>query len=402
MKIDKVEVFVSRPGRNYVTTRITTDTGVVGVGDATLNGRELAVAAYLRDHIGPLLVGRDAHKIEDTWQYLYRGGYWRRGPVTMAAIASIDMALWDIKGKVAGLPVYQLLGGESRTSCLTYGHASGRDVEELFDSVRRLQAMGYKAIRLQVGVPGLGTIYGTGEGALPGELKKWPQPLVEEWDTSKYLRFLPGVFEAARNEFGDDLHLLHDSHHRLTPIEAARLARDLDPYRLFWLEDVTPAENQEAMRLVRQSSTTPLAIGEVFNSAFDTNTLISEQLIDYVRMSVTHGGGITPVKRIFEYAGMYQVKTACHGPEDISPVGMAAALHIGLSAHNFGIQEFARYSQAAVDVFAPEYTFAEGSLRPAETPGLGVSYDADLGEKYEYEPSYLPVNRLADGTVHDW
>jgi len=402
MRIEKVEVFVSRPGRNYVTTKITTDTGVVGVGDATLNGRELAVASFLRDHIGPLLEGRDPQNIEDTWQYLYRGGYWRRGPVSMAAIASIDMALWDIKGKIAGLPVYQLLGGASRTSCLAYGHATGRDTEELFDSVRTLQEMGYKAIRLQVGIPGLGTIYGTGEGALRGELRTWPQPLVEEWDTQKYLRFLPGVFEAARNEFGGELKLLHDSHHRLTPIEAARLARDLEPYRLFWLEDVTPAENQEALRLVRQSSTTPLAIGEVFNSVWDTNTLIREQLIDYVRMSVTHGGGITPVKRIFDYAGMYQVKTACHGPEDVSPIGMSAALHLGLAVHNFGIQEFARYSADAVDVFRPTYSFADGSLRPSEAPGLGVDYDEELGEKYEYVTSYLPVNRLADGTVHDW
>jgi len=402
MRIQKVEVFVARPGRNYVTTKITTDTGVVGVGDATLNGRELAVASYLRDHVAPLLEGRDPQKIEDTWQYLYRGAYWRRGPVTMAAIASIDMALWDIKGKVANLPVYQLLGGESRTGCLTYGHASGRDQEELFDDVRRLQGLGYKAIRLQVGVPGLGTIYGTGEGALPGEIRKWPQPLVEGWDTQKYLRFLPGVFESARNVFGADLRLLHDSHHRLTPIEAARLARDLDPYRLFWLEDVTPAENQEALRLVRQNSTTPLAIGEVFNSVWDIKTLIQEQLIDYVRMSVTHGGGITALKRIFEYAGMFQIRTGVHGPEDISPIGMSAAVHLGLAVHNYGIQEFARYSQASIDVFRPGYSFTDGSLRPSDAPGLGVSYDESIAATYEYEPSYLPVNRLEDGTVHDW
>jgi mannonate dehydratase len=402
VRIEKVEVFVARPGRNYVTTKITTDTGVVGLGDATLNGRELAVASYLRDHIAPLVVGRDPQNIEDVWQYLYRGAYWRRGPVTMAAIASIDMALWDIKGKIANLPVYQLLGGASRTSCLSYGHASGRDQEELFDDVRRLQEKGYRAIRLQVGIPGLGDIYGTGEGSYAGKKKTWPQPLEEKWDTQKYLRFLPGIFESARHEFGDDLHLLHDAHHRLRPIEAARLAKDLEPYSLFWLEDVTPSENQEAMRLVRQNSTTPLAVGEVFNSAWDIKDLIQEQLIDYVRMSVTHGGGITPVKRIFEYAGMFQIRSAAHGPEDISPVGMAAALHIGLSLHNFGIQEFAYYSQASTDVFRPEYTFSGGSLRPSETPGLGVSYDEELAASYEYETSYLPVNRLEDGTVHDW
>lgn len=402
MRIEKVEVFVSRPGRNYVTTKITTDSGVVGVGDATLNGRELAVASYLQDHVAPLLEGRDPQQIEDTWQYLYRGAYWRRGPVTMAAIASIDMALWDIKGKVANLPVYQLLGGESRTGCLTYGHATGRDQEELFDDVRRLQGLGFKAIRLQVGIPGLGAVYGTGEGALTGEVRKWPQPLVENWDTQKYLRYLPGVFENARNEFGADLHLLHDSHHRLTPIEGARLAHDLDPYRLFWLEDVTHAENQKSLRLVRQYSTTPLAIGEVFNSIWDIQTLIQEQLIDYVRMSVTHGGGITALKRIFEYAGMFQIRSGVHGPEDVSPIGLTAALHLGLAIHNFGIQEFAPYSQPALDVFRPEFEYKDGSLRPSDAAGLGVSFDEALASTYVYETSYLPVNRLADGTVHDW
>lgn len=402
MKIAKVEVFISRPGRNYVTTKITTTSGITGVGDATLNGRELSVASYLKDHLAPLLVGRNAGQIEDTWQYLYRGGYWRRGPVTMAAIASIDMALWDIKGKAAGMPVYELLGGASRSECLTYGHAQGTDKEELFDNVRELQALGYRAIRLQVGIPGLGPIYGTGIGALPGEKKRWEAPLVEQWDTQKYLRFIPGIFEEARNEFGADLALLHDSHHRLTPIEAARLAKDLEPSRLFWLEDVTPSENQAAMRLVREASTTPLAIGEVFNSVWDTQHLIQEQLIDYVRMSVTHGGGISPLKKILDFASMYQIKSGAHGPEDVSPIGMAAALQLGTSIHNFGIQEFARYSQASTEVFEPAYTFENGALKVSETPGLGVTFREDLAQKYDYEGSYLPVNQLMDGTVHDW
>lgn len=402
MRITEVEVLVSRPGRNYVTTRITTDTGVQGLGDATLNGRELAVASYLRDHLAPLLPGRDPHRIEATWQYLYRGAYWRRGPVGMAALASIDMALWDIKGKVAGLPVHQLLGGPSRDGCLTYGHANGRDVEELFDSVRRLQEMGYRAIRLQVGVPGLGDIYGVGSGALPHGAAAQARPLVERWDTRAYLRHLPGVFEAARAEFGEELLLLHDCHHRLRPVEAARLARDLEPYDLFWLEDTTPVEDQEALRLVRRASTTPLAIGEVFNSYWDTDLLLREQLIDYVRMSVTHGGGITPVKRVVEHAGMHQIRTGFHGPEDISPVGMMAALHLGTSVHSFGIHEYARYSPEAMSVFAPEADFTDGSLRVRDVPGLGVSYDDAEASRYAYESSYLPVNELADGTVHDW
>lgn len=402
MRITDVEVLVSRPGRNYVTTRITTDTGLQGLGDATLNGRELAAASYLRDHLAPLLHGRDPHRIEDTWQYLYRGSYWRRGPVTMAAISSIDSALWDIKAKAAGMPLYQLLGGESRVGCLTYGHATGRDEEELFDAVRRLQEFGYRAIRLQIGVPGLGDIYGVGSGALPHGARAQALPLVERWDTPMYLRRIPGVFERARAEFGEELHLLHDSHHRLSPIEAARLARDLEPYRLFWLEDVTPAENQAALRLVRQASTTPLAIGEVFNSVWDTDLLIREQLIDYVRMSVMHGGGITALKRIFEYAGMHQVRSGVHGPEDVSPVGLVAALHLGLAIHNFGIQEYARYSEETMAVFRPEITFTDGRLRPSDTPGLGVSYDDTEAGRHAYERSYLPVNRLLDGSVHDW
>ena len=253
MKITDAAVIVTSPGRNFVTLKIVTDEGVTGLGDATLNGRELAVASYLVDHVVPLLLGGDPHRIEDTWQSLYRGGYWRRGPVTMAAIAAVDVALWDIKAKVAGLPLYQLLGGRSRDRVRTYGHAHGNDLPELFDSVHERLAQGYPAIRIQTGVPGLKKVYGVhkGHGTLP---------VVEDWDTAAYLRHLPRVFEAVRTEFGPELPLLHDVHHRLTPAQAARLGKDLEPYDLFWLEDCTPAENQEGLRLVRQHTTTPLAI----------------------------------------------------------------------------------------------------------------------------------------------
>ncbi len=271
------------PGRNFVTLQITTDDGVTGLGDATLNGRELAVVSYLRDHVAPLLIGRDPHRIEDTWQYLYRGAYWRRGPVTMAAIAAVDVALWDIKAKVAGLPLYQLLGGASRDRIRAYGHANGSSLPEIFDSVRALQERGYQSIRIQSGVPGLKSVYGvhtttSDDGSAPDVLAR---PAVEDWDTAAYLRYIPRVFEAVRNEFGPDLPLLHDAHHRLSPIEAARLGKDLEPYDLFWLEDCTPAENQEALKLVRQHTTTPLAIGEVFNTIWDFKDIIRDQLIDY-------------------------------------------------------------------------------------------------------------------------
>jgi mannonate dehydratase len=399
MRIEAAEVGVTNPGRNFVTLKIVTDDGVVGYGDGTLNGRELAVASYLRDHVAPLLVGRDPHRIEDTWQFLYRGAYWRRGPVTMAAIAAVDVALWDIKGKVAGLPLYQLLGGASRTGVRAYGHAGGRDIPELLDAVRARLADGYTAIRVQCGVPGLDRMYSIARAAADAAPAG---PEVEEWDTAAYLRFLPSVFAAVREEFGPDLPLLHDAHHRLTPIEAARLGRSLEPYDLFWLEDPTPAENQEALRLVRGHTVTPLAVGEVFNTVWDYQTLIREQLIDYVRSAVTHAGGVTALRRVFDYAAQYQIKAAIHGPVDISPVGMAAALHLDLAVHNFGIQEYAPHRPETFDVFRRSYRFEDGYLHPGEEPGIGVTVDEEAAAAYPYAPAYLPVNTLRDGTVHDW
>ncbi|MGH8827691.1 MAG: D-mannonate dehydratase ManD, partial [Jiangellaceae bacterium] len=382
--------------------------GVTGLGDATVNGRELAAASYLTDHVVPLLAGRDAHAIEDTWQYLYRGPYWRRGPVTMAAIAAVDMALWDIKGKVAGLPVYQLLGGASRRGALAYGHASGTDVPALFDSIRNHLDQGFAAVRIQTGVPGLGQVYGVAADRAPGQrydyepARRTALPVEETWDTRAYLRHVPTVFEAVRAEFGRELPLLHDAHHRLTPNQAATLGKSLEPYDLFWLEDCTPAENQEGLRRVRAQTTTPLAIGEVFNTVFDYQTLITEQLIDYVRSAATHTGGITAMKKLMEFAAIYQIKSGFHGPTDVSPVGMAAALHLDLAIHNFGIQEYMKHSATTLEVFRTSYTFADGLLHPGENPGLGVELDVDAARSFEYTPAYLPVNRLTDGTVHDW
>lgn len=412
MKIESAEVIVTSPDRNFVTLKLTTDDGLTGLGDATLNGRELGVVAYLREHIIPLLIGIDAHRIEDTWQFLYRSAYWRRGPVTMAASAAVDMALWDLKGKAAGLPVYQLLGGASRDGLLAYGHASGRDLPELFDSIRSHLEQGYRAIRVQTGVPGLKAIYGIAAQAAPGgasgerydyePAQRGPLPKQEDWDTRAYLRHLPTVFEAVRAEFGPEIPLLHDGHHRMTPLQAAQLGKALEPYDLFWLEDCTPAENQEALKLVRQHTTTPLAIGEVFNTAWDFKDLIRDQLIDYVRGAVTHMGGITPLKKTLDYAAMYQVKSGMHGPTDISPVGMAAALHLGLAIHNFGIQEYMKHGARTDEVFQQSFSWRDGLLHPGEQPGLGVELDVEAAERFPYERAYLPFNRLADGTMHDW
>lgn len=409
MRITSADVIVTSPTRNFVTLKITTDEGITGLGDATLNGRELAVAAYLRDHVAQLLIGRDPHRIEDTWQYLYRGAYWRRGPVTMAAIAAVDMALWDIKGKVAGLPVYQLLGGASRTGLMTYGHASGRDLPELFDSVRRHIEDGHQAVRIQSAIPGITALYGvaaqpqaSGERYDHEPAGRGSRPPEEDWDTRAYLRHLPTVFEAVRNEFGPALPLLHDGHHRMTPIQAAKLGKALEPYDLFWLEDSTPAEHQEAFRLIRHHTTTPLAVGEVFNHAADFRTLLTERLIDYVRAAATHFGGITPLRKIMDTAAEYQIKSGFHGPTDISPVGLAAQAHLGLAIHNFGIQEYMGHSEATHTVFRQSMTFKGGLLHPGDTPGLGVELDEEAAAAHPYQQAYLPCNRLSDGTIHDW
>lgn len=403
MEITAAKVIVCCPGRNFVTLKIETDEGLTGLGDATLNGRELAVASYLTDHVVPCLIGRDAHRIEDTWHYLYRGAYWRRGPVTMSAIAAVDTALWDLKAKAAGLPLYQLLGGASRERVLVYAHANGRDIAQTVDEVKRLKSLGYRAIRAQSGVPGIGKVYGVASGDKPYEPADASLPSEHDWDTAKYLRHTPRLFEALRAELGDELHLLHDVHHRLTPIEAARLCKDLEPYRLFWMEDAVPAEDPAAFELIRRHTTTPLAVGEVFNTIWDCKALIERQLIDYVRCTVVHAGGITHLKRIFDFAALHQVRTGSHGATDLSPVCMGAALHLDLAIPNFGIQEHMPHTAETDAVFPHAYRFEGGFMQPGEAPGHGVTIDEALAARYPYRRAYLPVNRLQhDGSLWHW
>ncbi|GAA3640858.1 D-galactonate dehydratase family protein [Kineosporia mesophila] len=399
--IERAEVFVASPGRNFVTLRITTSDGVTGLGDATLNGRELAVASYLKDHLVPLLIGRDPARIEDIWQYLYRGAYWRRGPVTMTAIAAVDMALWDIKGKVANLPVYQLLGGRSRDGVMVYSHASGTDVPSLLDDVARFRDLGYQAIRAQTAVPGIGGSYGVRKGVVY-EPASTSLPDEQPWSTEAYLDFAPTYLTQVREKFGFGFHLLHDVHHRLTPIEAARLGKAVEDVRLFWMEDPTPAENQDAFRLIRQHTTTPIATGEILNSIWDVKDLITEQLIDYVRTTVTHAGGITHLRRIFDLAALYHVRTGSHGATDLSPVSLAAAVHVDLTVPNFGIQEYMPHVAETMEVFRTGVTLEKGMLNLSDAPGLGVEYDEKAAERHPYDPRYLPVARRLDGSVHDW
>jgi len=402
MKITEAKVIITSPGRNFVSLKIYTDEGLYGIGDATLNGRELAVASYLKDHIVPLLVGRDPHQIEDIWQFLYRGAYWRKGPVTMTAISAVDMALWDLKAKVANMPLYQLLGGKSRSGVMVYGHANGDSIEETVEEVGKYLDAGYHAVRAQTGIPGLKSTYGVSKDKMFYEPADSDLPTENEWSTTKYLDNLPKLFEKIRTVYGNEPHLLHDVHHRLTPIEAASLGKDLESFRLFWLEDAVPAENQAGFRILRQNTVTPLAVGEIFNTIWDCKQLIEEQLIDYIRTTVVHAGGLTHLRRIADFASLYHVRTGCHGATDLSPICMGAALHFDLWVPNFGIQEYMRHSEETNAVFPHSYSFQNGYMYPGEAVGHGVDINEKLAAKYPYKRSYLPVNRLEDGTMWNW
>ena len=342
MKITEVKVIVTCPGRNYVVVKVMTDVpGLYGVGDATLNGRELAVASLLKDHIAPLLIGRDPQQIEDIHQYLVRGSYWRGGPVQMTGVAGIDMALWDIKGKQANLPLYQLLGGKVREGAWCYTHTGGLDAVQVEDAIHKAMARGFRHVRAQIHVPGAVGTYGVG-GAAEAATANWeatglpvygdggPMPDEEyNWEPSRYLNIVPKLFAHLRDKIGDEMELLHDVHERLNPIEASRLARELEPFHLFFLEDPLRPEHKESFRMVRRASTTPIAMGELFNSRHDILPLITEQLIDYVRCDITHIGGISEARRIATLAEPFGIKTAWHGPGDIAPMAHSANVHIG-------------------------------------------------------------------------
>ncbi len=405
MKIEDIKVIVSCPGRNFVTVKVVTEDGTYGLGDATVNGREMAVVAYLAEHVVPCLIGRNAHAIEDIWQYLYRGAYWRGGPITMAAIAAIDMALWDLKGKAAGLPVYQLLGGKSRRGVTLYAHANGTHVDDTLDKAEQLANQGFKAIRLQSAIPGLPVTYG-----VLGDRKDYydlqgnrPLPPEETWSTQKYFAMIDGLFEAARNRLGNDIHLLHDVHSRLTPIESARLGKTLEKYNLLFLEDASMAENQQSYDLIRRHTTTPLAIGETYNTLWNCKHLIENQLVDFIRAAATHAGGITAMRRIADFAAIFNVKTAPHGAPDLSPVCLAAHMQLNTWAPNFGIQEFVGFGNDEIKrIFPHEIRLEDGIAYVDDAPGLGVDFDEDAANEFPYKRSYLPVSRLEDGTLWNW
>jgi len=394
MKITEVRVIVTCPGRNFVFVKVLTDQpGLYGIGEGTLAGSEPIVAEAIR-HMSHLIVGRDPRQSEDIWHLLHRQGYWRGGPIFAAAQAAIDLALWDIKGKIANLPVYQLLGGKARDGVRCYSHASGRDALECEDHARRLMAEGFSVVRCQVGPYG-----GVGvQGLRPSVNGVAPQEQV--YEPTAYLLSVPKLFAHLRSTLGAEIELLHDAHEQLDPIQAARLAKELEPFRLFFLEDPLMPEHRESWPLVRAASTTPLAIGEIFTSRWECLPLFQNHWIDYIRIKPLHVGGLTEARKILILAEPYNVRSAFHGAADVGPVGQAASVHLQTVIPNFGIQEWTRYPDATYDVVSGICERRGGFVYASDAPGLGVDIDEAKASQYPYQLAFMPLVRRADGTMH--
>jgi mannonate dehydratase len=298
-----------------------------------------------------------------------------------------------------------LLGGKTREGALAYTHCGGANFQEVVDQVRAAQERDFKVIRVQVAIPGAAGTYGVG-GAKEAASATWGDsgdlPALESWEPTPYLRTIPRLLDHVRTALGDELELLHDVHERLNPIQAARLAKELEPYHLFFLEDPLRPEHKESFRLIRQHSTTPIAMGELFHSRWEALPLITEQLIDFIRCDLGHIGGITEARKIAAIAESYQVQTAWHGPGDIAPMTHAANVHLDIATPNFGVQEMVFFPEATEEVICGGPTFKDGYLWVTDAPGLGTDVNEEAAAKYPYRRAYLPTVRRFDGSVHDW
>ena len=393
VRITDVRPILTQPGhsRLVIVKVLTSEPGLYGLGCATFTQRVFAVQAAIERHLKPFLIGRDVDRIEELWQMSMVHGYWRNGPVLNNAISGVDQALWDIKGKRAGMPVYQLLGGKSREAAAVYVHADGGDRFEVADNAQRLVEQGFRHVRVQMGgYGGLGAAMHRPEHAPDGNY----------FDPRAYSRAMLEMIAHVRGALADDIELLHDIHERLHPIDAVQFAKDVEQFRLFFLEDSVAPEDIGWFRHLRQQCSTPLAMGELFNNPHEWRSLITEQLIDFVRMHVSQIGGITPARNVVALAGTFGVRTAWHGPGDTSPVGHAANLHLDLWAPNFGIQEWYQPSELDYQMFPGLPQVRAGYLYPNEQPGLGIDIDEELAAKYPCDEivEQWTQTRLPDGT----
>lgn len=395
IRIRAVKAIATQPENSplVVVKVFTTEPDLYGVGCATFTQRWEAVVALIERHLAPLVIGRPVHRIEDLWHLSMQNGYWRNGPVQNNAISGIDQALWDIKGKLARMPVYDLWGGRCREAARVYAHASGTSPAEVLESVLALEALGYRYMRVQLGAyGGQGHSMVHPEGAQPGAY----------YDPRSYCRETLDMLAHVRAHVGDRVELLHDIHERLQPIHAIEFARQVEPYGLFFLEDALAPEDIKWFELLRAQCATPLAMGELFNHPLEWTPLIEGRLIDYLRMHVSQMGGLTPARHATSQACAYNVRTAWHGPGDTSPVGHAANLHLDLWAPNFGIQEWCRFQPHTYEVFPGTPEVRDGYMYPNDSPGLGVDVDEKAAARWPCRPA-PPIqwtqSRWPDGTI---
>jgi mannonate dehydratase len=380
-KIRDVRVIATAPaGLRLTVVKVVTDQdGLYGYGCGTFTQRAEVVNVAVEKYLRPFLIGKPADRIDDLWQAMYNSSYWRNGPDLNNAISGVDQALWDIKGRQAGMPVYQLAGGKHREAVDCYAHAAGHDIPELLDSARKLMAAGFRHVRVQVGIAGM-----AGYGAGRGEAKLEALHNGPVFEPAYYFRTAVKMLETCRKELGEEVELLHDVHERVTPNQAVQLAKAVEPFHLFFLEDVLSPEDIAYFRLIRRQCATPLAMGELFNSPHEWTPLISERLIDYMRMHVTQMGGFTPARKVAAMGEIFGVKTAWHGPGDVSPIGHAANVTLDLVCYNFGIQEYSAFNEATREVFDGCPTMKNGYLYINEKPGWGIEVDEKAAAKYPY------------------
>ncbi|MEP6539290.1 MAG: enolase C-terminal domain-like protein [Bryobacteraceae bacterium] len=380
-KIKDVSVIATAPaGLRLVVVKITTDQdGLYGYGCGTFTQRADLVVEAVNRYVKPFLIGKPADRIDDTWQALYNSSYWRNGPVLNNAISGVDQALWDIKGRQAGMPVYQLLGGKLREAADCYGHAGGEEIPQVIESARGYMNRGFRHVRVQIGVPGMAG-YGAGR---PGPAAK-SLHTAPVYEPAPYIRRALKMFEACRKELGEEIELLHDVHERVTPNQAVQFCKDVEKFKLFFMEDPLSPEDISYFRQIRQQCATPIAMGELFNSPHEWNPLISERLIDYIRIHVSQAGGITPCRKVAILAELFGVKTAWHGPGDVSPVGHAANVALDLVSYSFGIQEYSPFNERLQEVFKGVPEMRDGYLYANENPGWGIEIDEKAAAKYPF------------------
>jgi mannonate dehydratase len=407
LKITDITTILTAPNRvRLVIVKVSTsEPGLYGLGCATFTQRAYAVQTAVEKYLKPFLVGRIADEIEDIWQSSYVSSYWRNGPVLFNAMSGVDMALWDIKGKRAGMPVYQLLGGKCRFAADLYLHVRGRDFKEVEDGVRRAMERGYRHVRVQVGIPGLAT-YGTSpapeEPAVPEVIGPTDPKYI--WEPGPYVRTVPKLFEHLRAHVGDEVELLHDVHERISPGQAINLCKELEKYRLFFLEDPLSPEDKDHFGHLRQQTSIPIAMGELFNTQQEYLPLIAGRLIDFIRIHISQVGGLSMARKVAALCEFFGVKTAWHGPGDCSPVGHAAGLALELASHNFGIHEGYAFPPETREVFPGCPEAKDGYLYANEAPGLGIDVDEKLAARFPYPSGSTfdhrwGTTRRRDGTV---